>query len=757
MVVKKDKLSSLEDTNGLGSFPPLPTQVTTSVGNAPCNFSYANVTRKPSGKKVNFRTLFTPGGNGIDVVVSVESIRAIGERFANTPYGFFLRKRVAYPVVANNGLDSMLENGSWFICNNPLILKKWHPDVNLLKEDVSTIPVWVKLHDVLVTAFSEDGLSFIATKLGTPLMLDSYTFDMCMQSWGRSSYARAMIELRADMELNDNIVVAMPKITREGHYTCNIRVEYEWKPPRCASCKVFGHIPEECSKNIGVGETKNLKKTSQAPKGILVGPKVGFKPHKEYRHISKKPTANSSGNKKKGVDLTDKVSDSNPFDILNSVDNDVEMGTNGVTSNSDNNRTSSSGLIIDGQAMLVVEAGNPLKKVEYPGDHDSEEKVASVDNDMARSLASERTGFGQHLYEEIQSICDKLDIQVRGARSNRCLLLLPLQFKVSFGSKNHYSYSNEVATIGFDYEVKYKKGVDNVAADALSVVQNEGQLMTTMVVTVPNELFTRIVASWDVDMSLQTLLQLLQSGKLGKKHYTWTNAQLLRKNKLVVGKDEELRMDLLAYFHNSSVGGHSGVKGYTVVFVVVDRLTKYAHFMLLSHPFTAAQVAQEFLDTVYKWHSLPSTIVSYRDKIFLSNCWKEVFKLFQVKLLMKRPKEWKKWLSLAELWYNSNFHTYIQTTPFEAVYGQSPPIHVPYLGGLSKLVDAVDRSLEARGQAIQICNKEGLLEPKPMALLDRKLAKKKNAAVVYGLVQWANGSKEDATWELLEDLYVKFP
>ncbi|GKE76103.1 putative reverse transcriptase domain-containing protein, partial [Tanacetum coccineum] len=96
--------------------------------------------------------------------------------------------------------DAMLENGPWFIRNNLLILKKWHPDENLLKEDVSTVPVWVKLHDVPVTAFSEDGLSAIATKLGTPLTLDSYTSDMCMQSWGRSSYARVMIELRADVE-----------------------------------------------------------------------------------------------------------------------------------------------------------------------------------------------------------------------------------------------------------------------------------------------------------------------------------------------------------------------------------------------------------------------------------------------------------------------------------------------------------------------------------------------------------------------------
>ncbi|GKF29066.1 hypothetical protein Tco_0095408, partial [Tanacetum coccineum] len=41
------------------------------------------------------------GGNGIDVVVLLESIRAISERFSNTAYGFFLGKQVAYPVVAN--------------------------------------------------------------------------------------------------------------------------------------------------------------------------------------------------------------------------------------------------------------------------------------------------------------------------------------------------------------------------------------------------------------------------------------------------------------------------------------------------------------------------------------------------------------------------------------------------------------------------------------------------------------------------------
>ncbi|GKA60376.1 DNA helicase [Tanacetum coccineum] len=95
---------------------------------------------------------------------------AISERFANTAYGFFLGKKMAYPVVANYDCYGLRRRHA-FIHNNPLILKKWHPDENLLKEDVSTVPVWVKLHGVPVTAFSEDGLSAIATKLGTPLML----------------------------------------------------------------------------------------------------------------------------------------------------------------------------------------------------------------------------------------------------------------------------------------------------------------------------------------------------------------------------------------------------------------------------------------------------------------------------------------------------------------------------------------------------------------------------------------------------------
>lgn len=61
----------------------------------------------------------------------------------------------------------------------------------------------------------------------------------------------------------------------------------------------------------------------------------------------------------------------------------------------------------------------------------------------------------------------------------------------------------------------------------------------------------------------------------------------------------------------------------------------------------------------------------------------------------ERPNEWLKWLPLAEYWYNTNFHTAANTTPFEIVYGQPPAYHLHYTPGDS-VVDAVDRSLTTR-------------------------------------------------------------
>ena len=163
--------------------------------------------------------------------------------------------------------------------------------------------------------------------------------------------------------------------------------------------------------------------------------------------------------------------------------------------------------------------------------------------------------------------------------------------------------------------------------------------------------------------------------------------------------------------------------GKSVILVVVDRLSKAAHFFALAHPYSASSVAQAFLDNVFKLHEFPQSIVSGRNAVFLSDFWKELFSLKSVVLNMSsayhlqsdgqtevvnrgvetylrcmcsdRPKLWSKWLPLAEYWYNTNFHSTIQTTPFEAVYGRPPPQHLPYLPEESK-VAVVDQCLRDR-------------------------------------------------------------
>ena len=59
--------------------------------------------------------------------------------------------------------------------------------------------------------------------------------------------------------------------------------------------------------------------------------------------------------------------------------------------------------------------------------------------------------------------------------------------------------------------------------------------------------------------------------------------------------------------------------GYNCILVVVDKFSKYAHFVPLSHPFTALQVAIAYLNNIFKLHGLPTVMVLDRDKIFTSN------------------------------------------------------------------------------------------------------------------------------------------
>lgn len=163
--------------------------------------------------------------------------------------------------------------------------------------------------------------------------------------------------------------------------------------------------------------------------------------------------------------------------------------------------------------------------------------------------------------------------------------------------------------------------------------------------------------------------------------------------------------------------------GRDVIWVVVDHLSKYAHFITLTHPITTASLAQEFVDHIYKLHGAPTNIVNDRDPLFISKFWKEFMGHLGIEQSLspayhpqsdgqtevlnrclenylrlftwQRPQHWNRWLSLVESWYNTTYHSAINTTPYEVVYGQPPPVHLPYVPRDSAL-EAIDRSFTAR-------------------------------------------------------------
>ncbi|XP_011075658.1 uncharacterized protein LOC105160092 [Sesamum indicum] len=327
--------------------------------------------------------------------------------------------------------------------------------------------------------------------------------------------------------------------------------------------------------------------------------------------------------------------------------------------------------------------------------------------------------------------------------------------------------------LGLSYEVHYKKGKENRAADALSRrIYQEEDPQTHVISTQIPLWIQEVQLSYEGNTLFQTIIQSKILDTTSFPDYIYENGVLKKEGSICVGSHGGIREKVLKTMHDSALGGHSGMQGTyqrlkplfywptmkvdvqewvrrceicqrakhennpypgllqplpvpeqawscvsmdfieglpnsdgkDSILVVVDRLPKYSHFLALKHPYTATSIAKVFFDNIYKLHGLPISIISDREKVLPSRFWKELFTSSGVSLDMsysyhpqtdgqtqrinqclenylrcmclQKPKKWAQWLTLAELWFNTNYHTGLKATPFQALYGY-PPQQLP--------------------------------------------------------------------------------
>ncbi|XP_019423049.1 PREDICTED: uncharacterized protein LOC109332519 [Lupinus angustifolius] len=250
--------------------------------------------------------------------------------------------------------------------------------------------------------------------------------------------------------------------------------------------------------------------------------------------------------------------------------------------------------------------------------------------------------------------------------------------------------------VGFQYEIKYRTGTSNRVADALSRCPDVNVLsfLSSPMPTLLDQ-FHRFYATSEgqalINKSLKPTVARIAASCYWPGLYKDTkhfirHCTVCQYNKYVPAKKngllqplsipdkiwDDISMDFITHLPQCH--------GHIVIWVIVDRLSKYSHFIGLPSKFSAETLAHRFLTEFVRLHGVPRSIVLDRDRVFLNTFWKEFFRLL-------------------EYWYNINKHSSIGMSPFEAVYGRSPPALKSFFGATG-MVSPVAQSLQNRTEIL---------------------------------------------------------
>jgi hypothetical protein len=147
------------------------------------------------------------------------------------------------------------------------------------------------------------------------------------------------------------------------------------------------------------------------------------------------------------------------------------------------------------------------------------------------------------------------------------------------------------------------------------------------------------------------------------------------------------------------IGLPTSTKKKDAIMVVVDKLSKSAHFIPVKLTCKAIDITNVFMKEIFRLHGMPKEIVSDRDTKFSSNFWKYLMVGLETKLLfiiayhpqtdgqtervnqiledmlrmhvMHQPKKWEDYVPLVEFAYNNGYQESRKTSPFEVLYSRS--------------------------------------------------------------------------------------
>ncbi|XP_074282984.1 uncharacterized protein LOC141607526 [Silene latifolia] len=159
------------------------------------------------------------------------------DRVSFLPNGIFL---VRFNTKEQQQL--VLKNGHLIFDNKPVIIKEWMPDAELLKHDVSRVPIWMKIYGLDIKFWGAERLRKLSGIVGQFIKCDEATTNKAFLG-----YARVMIEIQIGQHFPSEL-----NLIDENSRIQRARLVYDWLPTTCSVCKGMGHTSDICRKGENV-------------------------------------------------------------------------------------------------------------------------------------------------------------------------------------------------------------------------------------------------------------------------------------------------------------------------------------------------------------------------------------------------------------------------------------------------------------------------------------------------------------------------